>query len=190
MSIALWSAATAISAVAIYIFAIPVSVNMTVDMQKASLPCGNSVSIIIDGAEYIATTTHPEFNKITVPGYRRFSDISISASSPFYNTLDTTVTTGLGICKNVCIMLLRDSSFATFAGNVYDTEMQPLEGVVAEVSGHRTRTDVHGRFSLTLPLSEQRTQLPIRLTKLGYTPVERSDESPDRDLKFIMHTSL
>lgn len=170
-----------------YLFAVPVSVTVSVDMQQAQLPVGENVTLIVNGGEYTAPVSAPQFDRISIPGYRRFSDVAICARSKFFTTVDTFVPVGFGLSREVGIDLRRDDTFAIYAGTVYDSEMDPLEDVTVAIGQHSSHSDAEGRFSITLPLAEQRVELPIVLEKPGYISVLREDETPGRDLKFIMH---
>lgn len=182
------SAATA-AIIATYLFAVPISVNVAVDMEEASLPMGETLALTIDGGEYETPTTGLEstFKAISIPGYRRFSDINISARCQFYNTLDTVVSTGYGIARTVTLHMTRDNTFSTFRGHVFTDGMEPIEGVKVRVGNHETTTDANGAFSIVLPIQDQRAELPISLSKPGFQSLYRSDEIPNAELRFILH---
>lgn len=182
--------ASAISIVALamaYLFAVPVSVSVDVSLQKADLPVGEDVTIIVDGGEYSASVSDSDFPPISIPGYKRFSDISVTTSSLFFTTLDTVIPVGFGTKRIIHLDLKRDDTFAVYAGIVYDDDMAPLQEATVSVSGHDTVTDAEGRFSIILPLAEQREELPISLHCRGYRTVFREDEIPGTSLSFIMH---
>lgn len=181
----------ALSAVAVvalfctYIFAIPVTVSLNVDTQKSSLPTGEEIKVDINGAEYSTSVTAPNFEDIKIPGYKRFSNMPVKVSSQFFMPVDTTVSIGWGLNREIDIDLLRDDSFAIFAGNVYDSEMNPIEGVCLMVDQYADTTDMEGGFRITMPLQEQRTEKVIRLEKEGFkTRIE--DSTPGREIKMIM----
>ncbi len=182
--------ATAFAVIALaaaYLVAIPVYVSINVSLEKAELPIGESVTLNIDGADYFSTPDNPQFDKISIPGYKRFSDLQLMATSQFYTPIDTMIPVGFGLSRDVNIDLKRDDTFAIYAGTVYDFEMDPLQDVTVTVFGHSSTTDSGGNFSLTIPLAEQRQELPISLEKQGYRSILREDETPGQSLKFIMH---
>lgn len=172
---------------AIYLFAIPVSVSINVDMEKADLPAGENVTLNVDGGEYFSTPDKPQFEKVSIPGYKRFSDLKISFASQFFVPIDTVIPVGFGLSRDVNFELIRDDTFAVYAGTVYDSEMDPLQAVSVTVNGHTAVTDSEGNFRIALPLPEQRVELPILLEKEGYNSITREDETPGTTLKFIMH---
>lgn len=180
------SISTVVTFIAIYLFAVPVEISVEVNMEESNLPKGKEVILNVDGAEYFSTAENPHFDKISVPGYKRFSNVDIAVLSQFFIPVDTVVRTGYGISRNVPVELRRDGSFATFAGVIYDSDMNPLEGVIVTIGEHHVLTNMDGTFSITLPMAEQREQLPISLVKDGYKSVDREDEVPGSHLKFIM----
>lgn len=181
-------AAAAIAALAtLYFLAVPVDINIAIEMQKASLPSGGNVKLTVEGGEYEAKVKSPSLDMISVPGYKRFSKVHVTAQSEFYIPIDTMISTGLGLSRNMKLKMNRDSSFATYGGTVYDPEMEPIEGVTVTVAGHHTVSDSRGAFSISLPLEEQRITLPIKLSKRGFRTSEREDESPGDSLIFILH---
>lgn len=172
---------------ATYLFAIPVTVNVNVYMEKANLPVGENVTLNVNGGDYFSVPNSPRFDKISIPGYKRFSDIRISASSQFFTPIDTIIPVGFGLTRDVSIDLKRDDTFAIYAGTVYDSEMDPLQDVTVTVCSHSAVTDSEGNFSIILPLAEQQQELPISLEKAGYRSILREDETPGQSLKFILH---
>lgn len=175
------------AAAAAYLFAVPVSITVSVGMQQADLPVGEEVTLIVNGGEYSAPTSAPQFDRISIPGHRRFSFVDICARSKFFSTFDTVVPVGFGLSREVDIELKRDDTFATYAGSIYDSDMNPIEGVTVAIDRYISHSDAKGWFIITIPLAEQRVELPITLKKSGYIPILREDESPGRELKFIMH---
>ncbi len=185
--IAIVSACSVLAIAMAYLFAIPISVTVNLSMQKADLPKGEDVTLIVDGGEYTSNSIDPSFEPVLIPGYKRFSNISIFASSQYYIPIDTIIPVGFGVSRDINLELRRDDTFAIFAGEVYDENMNPLSEVSVSVAGHVAVTNQEGEFSITLPLPEQRQELPILLEKSGYSSITRDDEIPGTSLKFIMH---
>lgn len=171
----------------IYFFAIPVTIIPNVNIERYSLPIEGSINIRIDGSEYSAPAENVHFDKVEVPGYKRFSKIDIKAVAPYFSDVDTVITTGFGLSRNLTITLKRDDTFAKYRGIVYDELLVPLESVEVEVAGRVVTTDSLGRFCISLPVEVQRRELPITLKKEGYKTLCRPDETPGGELKYIMH---
>lgn len=179
--------AAAAAAAGAYLFGMPVEVSIGARLQPSQLPMGREVALTVDGADYLSDTANPEFGAIVVPGYKRFSSIDIHAESRYFEPLDTTVRTGFGVRRDVGLMLRRDDSFAIYRGEVYDPDMNQLEGATVEVCGISSTTDAGGRFDILLPLSLQRAEQTVSIRKTGYRTIRRDDESPSGNIKFILH---
>lgn len=181
------SAAAVIALLAIYLFAIPVTVHVSVAPQSSNLPTSGDITLNVNGGEYTSSVETPGFDDIRLPGYKRFSDIRLNAEAQFFVPIDTVIPTGFGLKRDINLNLLRDDSFAIFKGTVYDDDMNPLAGVSVSLAGFSATTTSAGEFSINLPLEMQRIEQSITLTKEGYNAIAREDETPGSDLKFIMH---
>lgn len=179
--------AAIVALIATYLFAIPVTVHVTVEQQSSSLPMPGVISLSINGAEYASAVENPSFEDIYLPGYKRFSDIKLNAVAQFFVPIDTTVSTGMSLTRDINLKMRRDDSFAIFKGTVYDQDMNPLPGVDVAVAGFSATTISSGEFSISIPLEVQRIDQTIILSKPGYQPISREDETPGTQLKFIMH---
>ena len=182
-----YTALAVIALSAIYIFAIPVTVHVSIIPQSSELPTPGKIVLNVNGGEYTSSVERPMFADIRLPGYKRFSDINLSANAQFFYSTDTVIPTGLGLRRDISLNLLRDNSFAIFKGTVYDDDMNPLPGVEVSLAGFSATTTTTGEFAITLPLEMQSIEQSITLSKEGYTPIVRKDETPGADLKFIMH---
>lgn len=181
------STAAVIALLVTYIFAIPVTVQVSVHPQYSSLPIPGNVTLNINGGKYTSPVENPVFDDIRLPGYKRFSDIKLTAGAQFFEPIDLVITTGFGLKRDISLNLMRDNSFAIFKGTVYDDDMNPLQGVEVSLAGFTATTAFTGEFTITIPLEMQRIEQSITITKDGYTTIVREDETPGTDLKFIMH---
>ena len=181
--------AGAVLIAAAYYFALPVDVTLKVVRQSSELPEGGPVEAVIAGAGYDSDEAEPHFGPVRIPGYRRMMSLPISVNAEFYIPTDTSVTVGLGLRRDVTIVLRRDSTFAYFAGQITDPQLQPLEGVEVTVGDTIVKTDSGGLFSVTLPLDMQRSEMTVILDKSGYDTEFIVDETPGRDLKYVMTRS-
>lgn len=184
--IAIGSVASAIAIAATYLFAIPVDVEVTVDFEPSQLPIGETTTVTVDGAEFTTPIKGPHADMILLPGYKRFSDIRVSATSTYLRPVDTLVATGFGMRRDIALTMRRDDTFAIYAGTIYDPEMEPLEGVTVRVAGRTATTGTDGSFEIRLPVEEQRISHAIELSKPGYETRTRDDEPPTADISFIM----
>lgn len=171
-----------------YLFAIPVTIHISAEIESSSLPALGNIVLNVNGGEYTSPVIDPQFEDILIPGYKRFSNIEIVAGAQFYVPIDTLIPTGFGTKRCIDIYLERDNTFAIFKGTVYDDNMNPLQGVVVSVAGYSATTISSGEFMITLPLELQRIEQRISLSKDGYNHIVRDDETPGDNLKFIMHS--
>lgn len=94
--------------------------------------------------------------------------------------------------KRFILPVRRDSTFAVFAGRVFDGDVEdyssaPMAGVLVTVGEKTAETDVDGCFRLVFPLAEQTETKPISLARKGFLTLAREDESPSAELVFLMH---
>lgn len=181
------STAAVIALLGLYLFAIPVTVHISVKPQPSNLPAPGDITLNINGGEYTSPVENPVFEDIRLPGYKRFSNIKLNTNAQFFIPIDTVIPTGFGLRRDINLNMVRDNSFALFKGTVYDDDMNPLPGVEVHVAGFSATTITNGEFTITLPLELQRIEQSITLSKDGYNAIVREDETPGTDLKFIMH---
>lgn len=170
-----------------YLFAVPVTLRISVNPQTSNLPSRGDITLNVDGGVYISPISDPQFEDIELPGYNRFSHIRITTDAPFFDSKDTIISTGIGIQKEIEVNLNRDNSFAIYKGIVYDDELEPLSSVKVSVAGQTNITNNNGEFAITIPIEMQRIEQTITLIKDGYKSVIREDETPGTESKFIMH---
>ncbi len=185
--IILWSGVSFFIGLVVYLFAIPVGLTIEVKPEKSKLPVGESITLNVNGGDYNVSMNNPQIETIHLVGYNRFKDIVIKVSSKYYVELDTVIPTGFGLRKEIILPITRDDTFSTFAGVVFNSELNPLKGVQVSVAGYHTFSDGDGRFWIYLPIDKQQTEYTIILQKSGYKSVLREDESPGDSLQFIMH---
>lgn len=179
--------AAVLASAAAYIYVLPANISVTVDTEKSTLPVGDNITITVNGATYSESISNNGFPNIRLAGYKRFSPIRIHVESQFFEPIDTAVRVGIGLKRHVNLFMHRDATFSSFSGTVYTPEMQPLSDVKVDVASSSDTTDTNGRFSITLPLADQKEFLPISLSKPGFSTIYCDDESPGIQLKYIMH---
>lgn len=182
-----WITAAVVALILTYVFAIPVTLRVTIATQSSGLPTPGDVTLFVNGGEYTSAVVNPEFDDLSLPGYKRFSNIKLSANAQFYIPVDTVIPTGFGLRRDIHINMVRDNTFAVFKGTVYDERMIPLPEAEVSVSDFSVKTTAGGEFAITLPLELQRIEQPIAIYKDGYKTIVREDETPGTGLKFIMH---
>ena len=158
--------ATIITAVALillgYWFMTPVNLTVSIKDEESRLPSMEKGVLTINGSEY--SFSHPDttINVVALPGYLRLHQIPLSVHSDrFYFDESHRITIVPGSKQSLVLQMHRDSTFAIFSGIVYDGEAEdylnnPIHGAVITLDGHEAQTDSAGRFSIILPLSEQK----------------------------------
>lgn len=182
-----WFICSAIIALSLYTFALPIYVRPHINLENSNLPISNKIEIIIDGAKYLTSAHNSEITPIRLPGYKRFTKSHIIISSKYFATTDSLFNVGFGVKSNLYINLLRDKTFAVFAGNVFNEDMQPLQGVLVKVCKIVSITNNQGFFYISIPLHLQKEFQEISIEKDGYKSLLLMEESPGSELKYILH---
>lgn len=170
-----------------YLFVIPVSVCFTVSTEHSDLPTSGNVSLIVNRAQYISPIEDHVFNNIKLPGYKRFGNLNVIAAAPFFDTIDTVVSLGLGLKNDISVALKRDNSFSLYQGIVLDEDLCPIPDVEVSVAGITEITDSTGSFEISIPKELQKAEQNVTLRKSGFKTICIEDESPGINLKYIMH---
>ncbi|MBP5213487.1 MAG: TIR domain-containing protein [Bacteroidales bacterium] len=144
----------------------------------------NNIHYPLDVANYDTVITLP-----STPGYKRGSQLELTFSAPFYDSIRTTIPVGFGFKSEAVVSLSRDDTFALFAGRVITEEGNPICGALVKVTSETAVTDEDGFFRIYLPLERQAEEQTILIMCDGYQEVYREDECPSDDLTYIMHPS-
>lgn len=176
----------------VYWFMIPVKVSVTIKDDKSQLPEMEHGILNVNGSEYPLTNPDTTINIGALPGYNRLRKIPMSFHADrFYIDEKEMLPLSAGITQHITLQLHRDSTFAIFAGAVYDGAYDnyathPLVGAKVTVGKYETTTDDSGHFRVDIPLADQQEVKPIRIEMQGYKPYEREDESPNKELSYLM----
>ena len=174
-----------------YWFMIPVKLSVLIKDEKSSLPGMEYGVLKVDGNEY--SITHPDttVEVENLPGYYRTKGIDVTFhANRYYKDTRLRIIVPPGLSSKKTLYLQRDSTFATFAGQVfcetYNGELALIADAKVEIAGKSTITDSNGRFCVTFPVSEQSLTKSIVISKEGYKSVRREDEVPSKELKYIL----
>jgi hypothetical protein len=177
----------------IYWFMIPVKVSVTIQDEHSNLPGMEHGILNIDGSEYSLSQPDTTIEINTLPGYYRLRSIPMCfRADRFYLDEVEPLKIGKGISQHVTLKLHRDSTFAVFAGTVYDGDFEdydchPVEGAQITIGKYETVSDENGQFRIGIPLEEQEEVKPVAIKKQDYESYQRDDESPSKDLKYLLH---
>lgn len=177
----------------IYWFMIPVKVSITIKDEHCKLPGMEHGILNVNGSEYSLSQPDTMIEINTLPGYYRLRDIPMSFHADrFYLDKEELLKIGMGISQHVTLQLHRDSTFAIFAGIIYDGDFEdfdrhPIEGAKISVGTYETFSDINGRFSIDIPLVEQEEDKSVIIQKEGYQLYQREDETPNKELRYLLH---
>lgn len=184
---------TVIALALVYWFAIPVKMSVTIQDEPSKLPSMEQGVLNVNGSEYSFSRPDTTIETTALPGFCRMRKIPVSLHiDRFYLDEDNAIQMGIGVSQHITLQLHRDSTFAAFAGTVYDGDFEdydkhPIEGATITVGSHETTSDANGQFKIILPLEEQKETQCLSISKNGYQDFSRKDESPSRDLRFLLH---
>ena len=187
------SALAVVALAFVYWFMIPVKLSVTIEDEHHQLPMMEKGVLIVNGSEYSFSNPDTTIELSALPGYCRLQTIPMSIRiDRFYQNIEEQLSIGAGISQHISCLLHRDSTFAVFAGTVYDGDLDgyeshPVAGAIVTVDLHRVTTDANGRFRIVLPLDEQEEVKLLNITKEGFLPFSREDESPSPNLTYLLH---
>lgn len=166
----------------------PMSTTIRLYDQVSHLP-HHEGALMVDGQLYTLPDSNynVEIQLQEVPGFRRGGTVEVSFAAPFYDTIKTTLQLGIGLSTQLELDLMRDETFAHFKGIVVDDLGNPVRGATVDIAGYQCETVADGTFHLNLPAKAQQVSQPIYITKDGYYELFREDESPDFELRYILH---
>jgi len=175
-----------------YWYMVPVKLHVTLQGEACELPEMEEGVLTVNGSEYPLAGPDTTITVGALPGYFRLREIPVSFHADRYYVDETQpVPLGAGIRNYANMQVRRDSSFALFAGKVFDGSVDdfqscPLAGVTVTVDGRSAVTGSDGTFRIAFPLGEQSETKQITLIKEGFHPFTREDESPSCDLIYLL----
>lgn len=175
-----------------YWFMIPVKLTVTIKDEPSALPSMESGVLTVNGSEYTISQPDTTISVSALPGYCRLRTIPLSFhANRFYLDEEQELEIGTGVHQAFTLNLHRDSTFAIFAGTVFDGSYDnfsdhPLKDAVVKVGSYETLTDVNGHFRINIPLADQQEVKPISIERQGYQVFHREDESPNDQLSYLL----
>lgn len=177
----------------VYWFMIPVKVSVTIRDEHSQLPGMEHGILTVNGSEYSFTRPDTTIEIGALPGYNRLRSIPISFKADrFYTDEYDILKVDISFSQHVTLQLHRDSTFAIFAGTVFDGDANdfnrnPVQGAEIFIGRFTTITDERGHFMIELPLEEQDEVKPVIIRKNGYKTFTREEESPGSELTYLLH---
>lgn len=188
-NIILISSITPVLCALLYYFIVPISLEIHIRDEQHHLPLPESALLTFNDAEYSLTSLDTTLAIHNIPGYYRGRKLPVGLSAKWYDAINDEVSIGFGTSFRHEIALQRDSTFAVFAGEVRNTEGQPVSGAIVSIGDEQRVTDDNGYFRIDFPVSQQSPTKEIKISKDGYDELLRDDESPDAQLVYILHSS-
>lgn len=184
--------AVVLAAVA-YWYMVPVKLQVAIQSEACVLPEMEEGALTVNGSEYpLFGRPDTTISVGSLPGYFRHRKIPVSFHADRYYEDETLlIPLGASIRNQVTMPVRRDSTFAIFAGKVYDGSADdylssPVAGVQVTIDGRSAVTDGEGAFCILFPLAEQSETKPLTLMKEGFQPFSREDENPSEALIYLL----
>ncbi len=183
----MWISGAFCSALLFYIGAVPISLTINICDVKHQLPMPEKALLFFNGAEYPLTNLDTTLTIDNIPGYLLWQQLDVEFMAYYYDSLSLKHRITMRRNQNLKIDLKRDSTFAIFAGSVVDDNDTPIQDAEVKIEDQKTTTDADGKFCLVFPIEKQSEIKPINITKKGLIDIDREDESPSKNLMYIMH---
>lgn len=182
-----WSTGLPIATLLLYYIAFPINMAIELQDEKHKLPIPENAVLTVEGAEYPLAKMDTTLILNNMPGYYRFQTIQVSFYASYYEKAESSERIGFGIKHYTKLKLKRDSTFAVFQGIVTDEKGNPVQGADVTIENYHTSTNLNGLFSLHFDTEEETITKPISIKKKGMKSINRIDECPSKNLRYIMH---
>lgn len=133
------------------------------ELVSADLPARQAthLSLYLSGETKSATVDNASAVFANIPAGERGHEVRLTAEAKDFLPLDTIVIVG----KPITLSLHRDPMvYGHLSAILMTADALPLAGVTITIAGYNATTDVNGRFSLDIPLSEQKSIYPVLLS--------------------------
>lgn len=182
----LTSISVSMVAVLLYYLAMPISLTVRLTDDVHNLPPTSDAILTIGDVTYQISRTDTMLCVEGFPGYYRGHSLQIRFTATYYQPLECSVRFGAGLRQKIQLTTKRDSTFAYFCGQVVDEQGCPVQGAQVTVDESNGETDESGHFTFTFSTPEQREYKFVKVTKPGYIPLTRSQESPGKNIIYVL----
>lgn len=173
---------------AIYLFAMPISLDIEIKDEAHALPPIEQATITVDGNEHTFHSLDTIITFNSIPGYKRITNLEYTINSICRYTEESgTIKLGLPLKQKQSLTMHRNDDFAIFAGTVYNSDGEPLEGAKVEIEDKFATTNAMGGFRILFDIEQQTATKCVRVSKEGYISKERQDEIPGKNICYILH---
>ena len=168
-----------------YLFAIPIKLNIKLVDDNHHLPTFNNAEIIVNQSHYPIPLLDTCL-VVDIPGYYKIKPYNITFQSKYYVTQSYDYTYQWKSYHNIIIKLLRDNTFAIYAGKVISEDRYPLPKVCVTIANnYQVYTNNHGEYKIILPIEQQDVAQKISIFKEGYIPITK-EEIPSENAIFVL----
>ena len=168
-----------------YIFAVPIKLNIKLIDEHHHLPNYNNAEIIVDQSHYPISSLDTCI-VVEIPGYYKIKSYNITFQSKYYVQQSLRFSFQWKSHQYIKLELLRDNTFAIYAGVVINENRVPLTGVCVTVAdNYRAYTDIQGKYKIILPVEQQRVSQKINFSKEGYSSITK-EEIPSSNATFVL----
>lgn len=168
-----------------YLFAIPIKLNIQLIDENHHLPIYDNAEIIVNQSHYPISVLDTCL-VIDIPGYYKIKPYNIIFKSKYYVTQSFDYKYQWMPHHNITINLLRDNTFAIYAGVVINENRVPLPKVCVTIANkYQVYTNKQGEYKITLPIERQDVVQKISIFKEGYIPITK-EEIPSDNAIFVL----
>ena len=168
-----------------YLFAIPIKLNIKLVDENHHLPTYNNAEVIVNQSHYPIPLLDTCL-VIDIPGYYKMKPYNITFQSKYYETQSLNYAYQWRSYHNITINLLRDNTFAIYAGVVINENREPLPKVCVTIANkYQVYTNKQGEYKIILPIEQQDVVQRINIFKEGYIPITK-EEIPSDNAIFVL----
>lgn len=179
-----WIGSSILTLLCLYILVIPLTLRVKILTENADLPYDGLV-LKTDNGEFPITARDTAIS-LSLPGYRRFQETRLKIEGNYFIPIEKGIRFNMKNAREIEIRMLRDSTFGLFKGTVINPDRQPLEGAEVKIGEIGSLTDRNGEFQILIPSRLQSETKPVIVAAPGYRPFRRVDESPGKELIYIL----
>lgn len=191
-----WSLATPVILALLYWLIVPYQITVNLRDAQHQLPIsandeGNVGLVTVAGVDYAVQSLDTTLQVSSLPGYYRGRTVDVSFSAAYYyDSLHVEQKLGMGLGSEIDLQLIRDNTFAKFAGRIVDGEtLLPVVGAQFSIDEGKyvATTDAVGNFEIAIPMEDQREYKDVIISCPGYKADEWPEEAVSSNATFKLY---
>ena len=163
---------------AIYLFAIPMHLNIHIVDEKTTLPMPQNAKLKVSDSYYLLSELDTVID-MKLSGIDKLRDIYIQFCGKYYEIIDTICDCNILLYREIDLHLKRDRTFAVFRGKVIDIQGLPVQDATIEIENITSTTDSTGNYNIEIPINRQDTVKTIKIYKEGYDSIIKQEIPSD-----------